>query len=612
MKRINYFIVLFVFLALGTSCNDDFLERSPLDKISDANYWKTTNDLKLYVNNLYSRNDLLAREDGWGSIGPYGWDADQGSDTQVKYTYNTRMNGEETIPDDGSGSGTSGWGTGQWEALRDINYFLDHYQLVEELTSFDDVKQYVGETLFFRSIFYFYKLRMYGDLPWCSTTVTTSSDILYGPRLPRNQIVDFIMADLDNAIDYLPAFAGWTGRVTKETAMALQARIALYEGTWEKYHANDPFKAAENQSTKFLEKAAKVAGDLIAMSEANGYPGLDGVGNEFGYRDLFNQEDYSASNEVMFWRKYDVGAITSIWDRYSANGSGRGITKNLVDSYLKADGTPVELNYNDATLVKIAENRDPRLSQTIQINDKKHYRWEKASPSVYFIAPAFDGWDSEESCPSGYQVYKGHNFRYAEARPNGQGLQALIYFRFGETLLLYAEAKAELGTLTQTDLDRSINKLRDRVGMSHMTLNVKNDPNFEFASLPPVIQEIRRERKVELACEGFRVDDIMRWAAAGELIAGKIPVGAKIAQFQNFKFEDYLPEAAPDLSRQSTFEERVSALETDANGYVKIFKNTLNGGTQGFKFNVNRDYLYPIPTNQLTLNPQLKQNPGWE
>ncbi|MDR0507228.1 MAG: RagB/SusD family nutrient uptake outer membrane protein [Dysgonamonadaceae bacterium] len=608
MKKIIYYIAIPAFLMIvAQSCSDDFTERAPLDKISDAKFWKTENDLKLYVNNLYSRDDLLEVENGWGSIGPYGWDANDGSDTEVKTSYNGRMNGENTVPDDGNG-----WGASDWVALRDINYFMDHYKVVEDLTSFDAVKQYVGEALFFRALFYFKKLCRYGDLPWASTTVTIDSDILYSERLPRNEIVDFLMTDLDNAVNYLTARAGgaWTGRVTKETAMALQARIAIYEGTWEKYHANDPFKAASNQSTKFLEKAAKVAGDLIAMSESTGYPALDNVGVEFGYRDLFNQENYADSKEVLFWRKYEVGINNSLWDRYSSTGGGRGATKSLIDSYLKTDGTPVSPNYDDATLLKVAENRDPRLAQTIQINDKKHLRWEKANPPIYFIAPSLDG-GAEEFNPSGYQIYKGHNFRYADARPQGQGLQALIYYRFGETLLIYAEAKAELGNITQADLDKSINKLRDRVNMPHLTLGVASDPNFEFASLSPIIQAVRRERKVELACEGFRVNDIMRWAAAGELIADKIPVGAKKEQWIGFDFGDYLPESQPDMQRQATFGDKINELEVDGNGYIKIFKSKLNGGTQGFKFNLNRDYLYPIPTNQLTLNPKLKQNPGW-
>jgi hypothetical protein len=442
--------------------------------------------------------------------------------------------------------------------------------------------------------------------------------VLFTERLPRNQVVDSIMLDLDNAVSYLPARAGgtWTGRVTKETAMALQARIALYEGTWEKYHAGTPFAAAVDNSTKFLTKAAEVSGALITMSETNDYPALDNVGVANGYRDLFNREkdEYASSKEVLFFRKTEVGAITTIWHRYSANGSGRGATKNLVDSYLNIDGTTVASGYDDATLVKVATGRDPRLEQTIQINDDKHYRWLTASPPVYFIAPSFDGWDSEESTPTGYQIYKGHNFNYPGADPRGTaGLQSLIYFRYGETLRKYAEAKAELGTINQTDLYRSINKLRQRLNpvVTDLTTGVAIDLNFEFSTLSPIIQAVRRERKVELACEGFRVDDIKRWAAADELIVDYTPVGAKLAQWSGFKFTDYLPESTPDISRQEKFDERIGELVADGNGYIKIFKNTLNGGTAGYKFNVSRDYLYPIPTNQLTLNPKLGQNPGW-
>lgn len=607
MKNHKFLGLICLLLITAVACKKDFLERSPLDKISDANYWKTPTDLKLYINSLYNRSDLLAREDGWGSIGPYGWDADNGSDTQVSYTYNTRMNGEKTISDD-----NDGWGIYDWAALRSINYFLDNYKKVEEQSSFDAVKPYVGEALFFRASFYFSKLKRYGDLPWAPTTVTVDAEILYGERSARNIIATNIIADLDNAISYLPSGAsGWTGRLTKETALALQTRIALYEGTWEKYHAAGPFQSAANESQKFLEKAASAADLLIKQSESLGYPSLDNVGQENGYRDLFNQENYASSKEILFWRKYETGAINSIWDRYSANGAGRGATKNLIDSYLKADGYPVAANYDDSSLLSMALDRDPRLEQTIQINDKKHYRWEKAIPTNYFIAPAFDAGDAEGSCPTGYQTYKGHNFRYAIARPAGQGLQALIYYRYGEILLSYAEAKAELGTLTQADLDRSINKLRQRVAMPPLRTDVAIDPNFEFANLTAVIQAVRRERKVELACEGFRVDDIFRWAAATELIVGKVPVGAKKAQWIDFKFSDFLPESQPDLGRQLVFTQRIAALETDNAGYISIYKNTLNGGTQGYRFRINRDYLDPIPTNQLTLNPKLKQNPGW-
>jgi hypothetical protein len=580
-----------------------------MSDINDAKFWQSENDLRLYVNNFYNEDALLSKQNGWGSIGIYGYDADNGSDTEIRYNPNTRMNGQFAYAD------ATGW---DWKILRDINYFLDHYKAVEEKTSFETVKPYVGEALFFRSLFYFDMLKKFGALPIAKTTVTVDSEILFAARSPRNEVVDFIMDDLDQAVSYLSARAGgsYNGRVTKETALALQARIALYEGTWEKYHAGTPFAAPVNKSADFLAKAASAASELMAMGEANGFPALDNVGQEDGYTKLFIQHDYSGSKEVLLWRRYQQGVICNNWTRYSPNGSARGLTKNLVDSYLCIDGTPISagnpLYHGDASLLDLVKDRDPRLSQIFQVPDEKHYKWKLSSPVTYFWAPAFDGWDLEESCPTGYQIYKGHDYENADSPGGDTGTQALIYFRFGEVLLIYAEAKAELGELTQADLDKSINLLRRRVGMADMKLEGSPDSNFEFANLGYLIQAVRRERKVELACEGFRVDDIFRWAAAGELVVGKRPVGAKLAQWNGFKFADLGPLAETDFSRQEKFDERLAALKTDANGYIDPYAN-YPSMSDGYKFNLGRDYLQPIPQNELTLNPQLApNNPGWQ
>ena len=142
-------------------------------------------------------------------------------------------------------------------------------------------------------------------------------------------------------------------------------------------------------------------------------------------------------------------------------------------------------------------------------------------------------------------------------------------------------------------------------------MSVAVDPNFEFAELGALIQAVRRERKVELALEGHRHDDIMRWAAADELILGKTPQGSKLAQWVGFKFSDYVSEGHPQLERQKAWDSAIESLVVDEEGYIKPFRNTLNGGNEGYKFNLGRDYLFPIPLNQLTLNPNLGQNPGW-
>ena len=622
IKIIATSMVVFLFIA---SCNDSFLDRYPKNDISDANYWKTPNDLQMFCNTWYSNNSLLPTYQSY-NLGAFAIDAgdypslnfassQSGSDIQAGNNYIKRMNGEYVVPSDGDG-----WGTSDWSVLRQINYFMDNYKKVEELNSFDAVKRYVGEALFFRSLFYFKKLQRYGALPWAATTVAVDSEVLFGERLPRNQVVDNIMADMDKAVEYLPAQANgtWTGRITKETAMALQSRIALYEGTWEKYHKGTAFAAAVDQSTKFLQKAADVSDALMKMSESAGFPALDGVGkkdaagNLIGYRDLFNQTTYATNKEVIFWRRFVAGLVTGHGGAYSHMGGQVGATKNMIDSYLKIDGTPVAAGYDDSNLIKVAEGRDPRLTQSININDGLHYRFSNASPPTFFIAPQLDDASGEMICPTGYQIYKGHIFLRVREPQRGDADNALIYFRFGEVLLNFAEAKAELGTITQGDLDRSINKLRARAGMPNLTLaGLTIDPNFEFKTLAPIIQEVRRERKVELAFEGFRHHDIMRWAAAGELIVGKIPVGAKKAQWEGFKFADHAYDQTQN-GRQTAFDLTIAGLETDAQGYIKIYKKALNEGTAGFKFNVNRDYLFPIPSGQLSLNEKLKpQNPGW-
>lgn len=583
-------------LLLLSSCNDDFLERSPIVNISDANFWKTANDLELYANNFYNRNDLLNSYGDWGSIGPYGIDADNGTDTQVAYNYNTRMNGEATNPTSGGD-----WAVNDWATLRNINYFMANYNKVD--APWDQVKVYVGESLFFRSLFYFGKLKAFGDLPWVTSTLDNTSSILYEGRLPRNQVVDSIMLDLDKAIEYLPERGpSYTGRLTKEVALLLQARIALYEGTWEKYHGikNTPFKVVNSDGTKFIQKAAEASNALITLAESNGNTKLADCTGEAGYTNLFNQRDYSSNKEVLLWRKYSVndGQYTR-WGAYYY-GAGRGLTKGLIDSYLCTDGKPISVSdkyQGDKTLKNVVANRDPRLNQTIFVDDGKHILF--TDNNTFFATPGFEGVIAN-SCPTGYQLYKGFNTNYTECI-NQQSTIGTIYFRYAEALLIYAEAKAELGTITQLDIDRTINALRSRVGMNEGLLNMNNivtDPNWEFKNISPLLNEIRRERKVEFACEGFRRDDIFRWAVVDEVMVGKKPKGAVKSQWENY----------PNTT--DAFVEAWSVLGEDERGYIDPFKS-YPAMDNGYRFNLGRDYLQPLPTNELTLNPELGQNPGW-
>lgn len=606
MKTYRYLIVTIVCALIGfAGCTKDFLERGPLSKINDALYWRTPRDLEIYVNNFYSKNSLLPTYNSsyYNVIGPYTDDALNGSDLQITVDYNKRMNGENTLPTSGGG-----WQKTDWEILRNINYFMAHYKKVE--ADFAQVAPYVGEALFFRSIFYFSKLKQFGAVPWAESLLGPESEELFENRLPRNEVVDHIMRDLDLAVEYLPAQGNgaWTGRITKETAMALQARIALFEGTWEKYHGlkGTPFqvKGGDN-GVRFLEKAASVAGALMTMSAQTGYPALDNIGQENGYWNLFNQKNYAGSKEVLFWRRYsdEADQLFNRWINISYTGAGVGITKRLVDLYLCTDGKPIYLDsgvknplyQGDADLLSEVQNRDPRLGQTICVPDGKHYRWK---PDTYFATPSIVA-ELATRCVTGYQLYKGHSADKTEYDAR-KGTNGCIYFRYAEVLLIYAEAKAELGTITQDDIDITVNALRQRAGMTGLLDkgSIRVDPNWLFpmsgaGSLTPLIQEIRRERTVELACEGFRVDDIFRWAAADELLVNYQPKGAQLAQWPNI---DVSP---PDY------------ILKDNKGYLNPYAQYAPL-KKGYQFKAGRDYLNPIPTSELSFNPALRpQNPGW-
>ncbi len=584
-KKINI-LSAFIIMLILSACKKDFLDRAPLTNISDAEYWKTTNDLQLYCNNFYATFPAYT---GFGSIGNFTDDADQGSDNMIAEQVNNTINGNRTVPASGGG-----W---DWNQLKNVNYFLANYQKVN--APFDLVKPYVGEALFFRAQFYFDKLKTFGAVPWINKPILSLDDpTLFAARLPRNIVADSIISDLDKAISYLPSKgSAKASRINKEVAMLYLSRIALFEGTWEKYHAGTPFGIVGSNGAKFLQKAADVAGTLVS---ANVYSLDNTLASQTNYWNLFNQTDYAGSREVMLWRRYEVGVISHNWHRYSNGGAGRGITKNLVDDYLCTDGLPKTLSplyQGDNTLVNVAKNRDPRLQQTIYVNDGQHFistNLPNGQANVVFNAPALLG-GGTQSNTTGYQLYKGHNANYAQQVVAEVGTTGLILFRYAEALLNLAEAKAELGSLSQTDVDLTINKLRTRAGMPPLVIAaIVTDPNWIFPMLSPVINEVRRERRVELACEGYRRDDIYRWAAADELLVGWKPKGAKKAQFAG----------AIDAGTLAKYPE-------DANGYIEWFKSN-TALTAGYRFNIDRDYLSPLPANQLTLNPALKpQNPGW-
>ena len=572
-------------LLLSVSCSKDFLERYPLDELSPQEYFRNANDLKLYANRFYT---LLPSHGGYG--GGTFW-TDQNSDNLVPEVPNKRLSGIRTIPSTGEG-----W---EWSDIRQANYFLDHcYNNLEDTLS---CNIYIAEVKFFKAFLYFDKLMTFGDVPWFTSALSTNSPELFNPRDSRKVVADSIIACLDFAIANLqPKSNTEPFRVNKETAMLLKARVCLYEGTWEKYHQGTLFGVQNENGTAFLQKAADASSDLMQLGTCHLYQGP--AGQE--YWSLFNQLDYSDNPEVLMWRKYDVNlGITHYLGQYLPFAAGDiGISKSFVDDYLCTDGKPISVSslfmgYDSIPLE--AMNRDPRMAQSVFLpGDVQIANPPPGAMAMKYSKPSLDG-VGQFRATTGYCLYKGVNTDYNQQTGAG-GTMASIIFRYTEALLIYAEAKAELGTITQADIDITVNEIRDRVGMIHLTMNnITQDPDWDFPELSPLINEIRRERRIELSFEGLRWDDLARWSA-DQLISNQKPRGIKYAG-SNLEGTYYNFDGQPSI----VIGENVFV---DAGGFIDPYQYIL---PTGFGFDPGRDFLSPIPSDELTLNQNLVQNPGW-
>lgn len=572
LKIIISFIALGIFL---TGCKKDFLERPPLDEVTSADYFKNPEELKTYINQYYN-NTFFPRYNNHGS--------DFDSDNQVRLNIDQRLEGTRTV----ATSGTISFGN-----VRSINYFFDNYKRVEQGHTLDKYQQYLGEAYFFRAVNYFILLQSYGDIQWINTELKTTSPALYKPRDPRSLVADNIIAALDSAAMYLTEDkTTGAGRVNKWMALLMQSRVALFEGTWEKYHSGGPFAVANAQPAKYFNKAVEAAGKIMASNKYDIYTTQNPASD---YKDLFALQDYSTNKEVMFWKKYDNGltrgnaAFVNDRNFRMEFPSGNTITKQLADSYLCTDGKPIANNplFQGYTTLKVeGQNRDPRFFQTIASPDEVWKIAAGTTPQSWKAVYDKLNTANDYNAPTGYLVLKGYNPNMIYHVQQFEQTPSIIY-RYAEVLLNYAEAKAELGTLTQDDINNTIKKLRDRVGMPNLILtNITPDPAWDFPTLSPLINEIRRERRVELALEGFRFADIQRWAAADELIVGKRPKGFRASQVATNKFP------------------------VDENGFLDPYKNVV---PNGYGFLLGRDYLNSIPQSEIVLNPGvLKQNPGWQ
>lgn len=595
MKKIHY-ITSLVFLGITfvlTGCFD--LNEFPQGELSSANALSTTSEMQKYVNQFYE-SALKTQPGGLGASGiAFG---DMRSDNMVGASPEVRLSGLMTL--------SNASALTNYNNIRNINFMLINAGNNKEESAAK--RQYIGEAYYFRAWYYFQLMKNYGDVAWVDGVLDMSEANV--PRTSRLTITDKILADLDLAITNLSEqSSSATMRVHRDVARAFKAEAALFEATWQKYHKakNDAFYSKEVTDAKiksYLEQARDAAKAVIDRGVWSIYSTGDKP-----YRNMFITLDLSANKEILFWKKYNAAEnIGHSVTRYINEGGGQtGISQSLVDDYLTNDGkvftasdrAAAQKTYGNELLPTV---RDPRLAQTVCVQGVQM----KPDGSVYQFPPLHVTTYHQNTTGFSLLKFNEYNTTYAATVTAEYKAQApAIQYRYAEVLLMYAEALAELdGAANQSLIKTALKPLRDRVGMPGIDFDREYNTaaTYPFRALDKYIQAVRRERRVELACEGSRFDDILRWAAADELITGQRPLGAL------FTGSTLQTENAPGKYYNGTLVPGKN-IQINNNGYIDPYKVVL---PSGFGFKTNRDYLLPIQERMLSLTGGLwKQNPGW-
>ena len=591
-------IILYSFIALlsGTAGCSDMLDQYPLDAISPETYYNNADELRSATNQFYGMFP--------GAASGYTESAD------VVCTFNlpAEVQGIRTVPTSGGG-----W---NWEYLRAVNFYLSHSVRCDDV---DAREHFDGIARFFRAYFYFEKVKRFGEVPWFDRELSSTDPELFRPRDSRDFIMDKILDDLTYAINNISDKKDLYN-VTHWTALALKSRICLFEGTYRKYHGIPGYE-------KFLDECATASKLFIdnapyAIYKTGAQP----------YRDLFSSMN-AIEEEVILARDYD--RAQNVMHEANANTLsptyGRpGMNKKIVNSYLMTNGDRFtdQPGYETMQYYDEMQNRDPRLTQTV------------VGPGYMRINSTTVSSPNFGASTTGYQITKW----VTDASGDGYlgSSNDYILFRAAEVYLNYAEAKAELGTLTQDDLKISIKKIRDRVGMPNIDMLAANANPDPYLCAPEtgyrnvtgpnkgVILEIRRERTIELCLEGHRYYDIIRWKEGkmfeqpflGMYFPG-LTQGSGDNRYDVFDMND---------GTVGDGEKVDICIYTGKKPSVRNIRKFYKLGeefvlTDGDKGNIichdiekeprqwreDRDYLYPIPTQERLLsNGTLSQNPNWD
>lgn len=622
MKKIKYIFGAFLLAGSVASCN--FLDREPMDFGDENAYYKTVDDLELAVNDFYQI--LPKMEYLWG--GPY--EDDNTSDNQCgNWPNNMFYPGDKKTVQQAN----SEW---KFVNLRGINFFINKTKEQMDAGAITGTKEFIdhywGEGFFFRAYEHFRLLRNYGDAPILEVMLPDDEATLAqaSKRRPRNEVARFIIEDLKRAEELMMENAPAEGRLSKDAARLLRARVALYEATWEKYHANTAFvpgnpkwvgasmypdyqfKAgdAQKEIEYFLDQAIEAA-DLVASHRA-----LDD-----DYIAMFNRlTPFSSNDEVILARYYQMGILSHSASNYlGRTGGGTGFTRALVNTFLMKNGLPIYAdgsNYGgDTYMLDEMKDRDERLVNSVKIagSDIETVQGPDGTlvnDTIYYYRPQLT-LSGNEASPTGYELKKWVSNEPGQ-QEQGQGTSATPILRAAEAYLIYLEAYYERHGNLDGNCDRYWTELRRRAGVdtdynktiAATDLSKENDLAVysKGIEVDKTLYNIRRERRCELLGEGMRLDDLKRWRALDNM---------KDYQVEGMNLWDEMYKMYDNGALNGVVS------PSGVSNYIRpLQKTSTSVAYNGYNF-PKPHYLEPIPISEFLLtvdgsgNSTLYQNPGW-
>ena len=573
--------------AVSFSSCDDFLTRDPQDTVTDVpSFWNNEENLRTSFLDYYTYffpgyRSGWNRADNFAETNVADWTDDNAQEVATLFT--------QVAPT----TDADNW---DFEKIRNMNLLLSRIQsssLGEEAKN-----HWSGVARLFRAMEYAKLVQKFGDVPYYDAVVgSTDNEQLYRARDPRTTVMDKVNEDLAFACANIRVNDGTKGlTVNRAVAQGFASRIMLFEGTWQKYHANNTAKAAE-----YLKAAKDYA---AALMQTNAYSIAP------SYKSLTTSEDLAGNPEIIMYRSYVENVVMhSLMSFQNTEHEMSSPSRSFVDAFLTKNGLPIHqagnTDYKGKEYAKEIQNRDPRLADNID---------EESGLRLNGVAAVY--------AASGYYANRYVNKDLIN-KPGGMSSTNTTdapVMKLNEVMLNYIEAAAELAdlgqyTLTQADFDKTINAIRDRQStqMPHLTLAGNalkvngveiNDPDRD-ATVKPIIWEIRRERRVELAYEGLRFNDLRRW---GKLEYADMTKNKKLNMGAWINKADY-PENAEALAKITLCDENGNIV-TGNEGYIMPITEVAK-----MRVMADKDYLYPIPVDQITMYEnhgfKLTQNPGW-